>query len=84
MLARFCNENPDTHIKIFIDGIKNIYKRLKIYEIDLAIIDGNYSDDNFLSVLLDVDYLCLAVATTHPFARLKSVSLGQLKKNPLF
>lgn len=82
VLARFCNENPDTHIKIFIDGIKNIYKRLKIYEIDLAIIDGNYSDDNFLAVLLDVDYLCLAVATTHPFARLKSVSLGQLKKEP--
>ena len=71
--------NGDGFADSFADIDGEIYFNLRLRGMD---IDGNYSDDNFLSVLLDVDYLCLAVATTHPFARLNSVSLGQLKKEP--
>lgn len=79
MMAIYCNENPHTHINICTNNINNIYDRLKSYELDLAIVEGNLPDSRFISVLLDTDYLCLIVSPKHRFAGRSSVNLVELK-----
>lgn len=80
VLAIYCTRNPDVHINIHTDTIKKIYEKLKSYEVDLAIMEGRIDDDSFTSVLLDTDYICLAVSPKHRLAKRSSVSLGELKK----
>ncbi len=79
MIAMYCNENTSIHINIFTDTVKNICDRLKSYEADIAIVEGRIPDTSFSSVLLDTDYLCLAVSPNHRFARRSCVSLKELK-----
>lgn len=83
VFAKYCNEHPSTHIKIISDTIKKIYDKLKVYEIDVAIIEGKITDDNYCSVLLDTDFLCLACAPTSHLARKDSISLDELKRENL-
>lgn len=79
VIAMYCNENSEIHINIVTDTIKNIYDRLKAYEVDIAIVEGRIPDAALTSVLLDTDYLCLAVSPKHRFAHRSSVSLSELK-----
>lgn len=80
VFATYCNEHPGIHINILTDNIKNIYDKLQSYEVDLAIVEGNITNKNYTSILLDTDYLCLVVSPKHKFAARKSVSLLELKK----
>ncbi len=80
VFASYCNKNPKVHINIVTNNINIIYDMLKSYELDLAIIEGRITDERFTSILLDTDYLCLAVSPQHKFAKKKSVHLLELKK----
>lgn len=80
VFASYCNKNPKVHINIVTNNINIIYDMLKSYELDLAIIEGRITDERFTSILLDTDYLCLAVSPQHKFAKKKSVNLLELKK----
>lgn len=62
------------------DTIKNLYTKLKNYEIDLAIVEGRIVDSRIRYLTLDTDYLVLAVSMNHPFAKRCSVSLHELKR----
>lgn len=66
VFATICNENPTMHINIRMSTIQKLYTRLKAYEMDLAVVEGELSDPELVSTLLDTDYLCLAVAPQHP------------------
>lgn len=79
-LAVYCTEHENVNIKMITGDIKNLYIKLKSYEIDLAIVEGRHADPNIHYLLLDTDYLVLAVSMEHPFARRKSVTLNELKK----
>lgn len=83
VFAKYCNEHPSTHIKIFSDNIRNIYDKLKVYEVDLAIIEGRIEDDNYYSILLDTDFLCLACSPKSHLAKKESISLEELKNEKL-
>lgn len=83
ILAKYSSSHPNVRINVITDTIKKIYTMLNFYEIDIAIVDGNLAKNNFTSILLDTDYLCLAVSPAHPFARRKSVSLEELRREKL-
>lgn len=83
VMAMYCNEHPHVHINIQTDTIKNLYRRLELYELDMAIVEGILPSHNLESVLLDTDYLCLIVAPTHPFAQHGRVQLEELKNEKL-
>lgn len=83
IFASYCREHPNTHINIVTKDIKNIYNMLRFYELDWAIVEGNIPSGRFTSVLLDTDYLCLAVSPNHKFAAKGSISLPELKKEKL-
>ena len=82
-IALYCLEHPETHISIFTDTIKNLYTSLELYELDLAVVDGPLPASGLNSVLLDTDYLCLAVSPQHRFAGRPEVSLEEVKKEKL-
>ena len=56
---------------------------LKSYELDMAILEGRMSDPDIRYLMLDTDYLVLAVSPNHPFARRSMVTLNELKKERL-
>lgn len=83
VLAKFAAEKGNTHIRIISDTIKNLYDKLKTYEIDIAILEGSIVDKDFNSILLDTDYLVLAVSNDNPLSKKSMVTLADLKKQNL-
>ena len=80
LFTAFCNENPKTHVTIVSDTIQGLYQKLKTYELDLILIDGKISDNNFNSILLDTDYLVLAVGNANPLSKKSPATPDELKK----
>jgi DNA-binding transcriptional LysR family regulator len=83
VFASYFKEHPEIHINIVVNTAKKIYNMLNSYEIDWAIVEGDIPSTDFTSILLDNDYLCLAVSPKHRFAKRKNVSLSELKKEKL-
>ncbi len=79
-LARYCAENDNVIIKMITGTINNLYSKLKEYEIDLAVVEGRITDPSIHHLLIDTDYLVLAVSVNHPFARREMITLNELKK----
>ncbi len=82
-LANYCSKNPRSNIKMITDTISNLYMMLKTYEIDLAIVEGRSHDPGIRYLLMDTDYLVLAVSPDHPFAKKSMVTLNELKKESM-
>lgn len=61
------------------DITENIYERLKYYELDFAIIDGNPYNDDFMSKLLLKDRLIVIAPNEHPLAKEKEITFNMLK-----
>lgn len=79
-LAKYCAQSEGASIKMITDTISNLYKMLKTYELDMAIVEGRISDPSIHYLLLDTDYLVLAVSVNHPFAKKSMVTLNELKR----
>ncbi|MBQ7638423.1 MAG: LysR family transcriptional regulator [Clostridia bacterium] len=82
-LAKYCAENDSISIKIITDTAGNLYKMLKTYELDIAVVESRQSDDDFSFLLLDTDYLVLAVPPKHPLASKDLITFSELKKERL-
>lgn len=79
-LAKYCAQRGSISIKMITDTVSNLCTMLKSYELDIAIIEGRIADPAIHHLLLDTDYLVLAVATDHPFAKKSMVTLEELKQ----
>lgn len=79
-LARYCAETENVIIKMITGTINNLYIKLKEYEIDLAVVEGRITDPSIHHLLIDTDYLVLAVSVNHPYAKRQMISLNELKK----
>ncbi len=82
-LAKYCAQAEGMTIKIISDVINNLYNMLNSYEIDMAIVEGRIPDSNIKHMILDTDYLVLAVSVDHPLASRSLVTLSELKKEKL-
>ncbi|MDE6413943.1 MAG: LysR family transcriptional regulator [Anaeroplasmataceae bacterium] len=83
ILAKFSLEKENLHITIISDTIKNLYNKLKNFEIDVAFVDGKILDDHLNYILLDTDSLVLAVSNHNPLSKKKIISINELKKEKL-
>lgn len=79
-LAKYCAENDNVIIKMITGAINNLYSKLRDYEIDLAVVEGRITDPSIHHLLMDTDYLVLAVSVNHPFAKREMITLSELKK----
>ncbi|MDE7162316.1 MAG: LysR family transcriptional regulator, partial [Anaeroplasmataceae bacterium] len=68
ILAKYSLEKENLHITIISDTIKNLYTKLKNFEIDVAFVDGKIMDDHLNYILLDTDSLVLAVSNNNPLS----------------
>ena len=82
-LAKYCSQNEGISIKMITDTISNLYKMLKTYELDMAVVEGRRPDDKLRFLLLDTDYLVLAVSPNHHLAKKSLITLTELKKERL-
>ena len=83
LLAKYSLEKENMHITIVSDTIKNIYDRLREYELDVAFVDGKILNGSLQYILLDTDNLILAVSNDNPLAKKRIVTLEDLKKEKL-
>lgn len=84
VLAIYGTEHPNIHITVISDTIKNIYDKLRTYEISIAIIEGSLAHpEAFNSILLDTDYLVLAVSNDNPLSSRNVVTLEELKQEKM-
>ena len=79
----YCNEHPDVRINVILDTFDNIYNKLQSFELDWAIVEGQFQDTNYQSLLLDTDDLLLVVSPKHRFSGKTSVNLDELKEERL-
>lgn len=82
-LAKYSNQKGKLKIILFTDTINNLYDMLENYELDLAIVDGAYTDPRFSSMLLDTDYLTCVLSVDNPLARNAAVTLAELKRQKM-
>ena len=82
-LAKYCAENEGVSIKLITEPIKNLYEMLKTYELDMAVVEGRKPDPSLKFILLDTDYLVLAVPAGHPLAKKNLVTLAELRRERL-
>lgn len=82
-LAKYCAENEGISIKLITNPIKDLYRMLKTYELDMAVVEGRKPDSSLKFILLDTDYLVLAVPAGHPLAKKNLVTLAELKRERL-
>ena len=83
VLAKYCSGNEGVSIKIISGTIKNLYEKLKTYEIDLAIVEGKLMDPDFNSLLLDTDCLVLVVSNNNSLAAKNMVTINELKSEKM-
>ncbi|MBQ9048089.1 MAG: LysR family transcriptional regulator [Solobacterium sp.] len=83
VFARFASSSSGTTIKLFTDTQSKLKEKLRNFELDFAIIDGNVSDPSLKSTQLDMDSLMLVVATGHALAEKSIVTVDDIKKEKL-
>ena len=79
-LAEYSNLTKGITIKVSSDTIKNLYEKIKNYELDLAIVEGKITDKKLSSILLDSDSLLVAMSKDNPLSKKKSITIENLKK----
>lgn len=82
-IAIYSSSENAFQIRIVSDTIKNLHRKMKNYEIDLCIINGDIFDKDFEYVTLDDDELLIAVSNSNPLSKLNAITLKQLKKERL-
>jgi len=83
VLARYASENIGITIRLFTGTPAKIRRKLKNYELNLAIVDGSFEDSMLETRQLDVDQLVVVVDPSHRLAAKKSVSLQEIKNEKL-
>lgn len=83
-LAAVLSENQDRidgiQITVKTDTAQNLGEMLRDGRIDFAIIDGSFEDRGLNSVILDTDTLGAVVLPESSYAKKRSISLQELKK----
>src|SRR5690606_17121250 len=82
-IAQYTAENNAFHVRLISDSVKNLYQKMKTYEVDLIIITGNINDKDYSFITLDNDSLAVAVSNDNPNANNESISLSKLTKEKL-
>ena len=83
VFAKYAAANEGLTIKLVTATQTKLKRKLKSYELDLAIMDGAVSDSELVSRQLDVDKLVLAASPSHPLAEKPFVTIEELKKERL-
>ncbi|MCI6907800.1 MAG: LysR family transcriptional regulator [Clostridiaceae bacterium] len=79
IIAIYTSEHPGTQVAVVTDTIKNITSQLKLYKLDIAVVEGDVRVQDYVPVLLDTDSLCVIVSPQHPLAKRHSVTFEDIR-----
>jgi len=79
IIALYCNEHPGTHVTVVTGTMKDINAQLKLYKLDIAVVEGSVKVEDYVPVLLDTDSLCVIVSPEHPLSGRKSVTFEDIR-----
>ena len=82
-LAAYTNGMDGLNMKILTDTTDNLYAMLRSWELDFAFVEGKTADPALKYIMLDTDFLTVAVPPDHPLAKRGTISIDQLKKERL-
>ncbi len=83
-IGQYITDNTNTNLKIISGTTSNLYEALKNYELDFIIVDEPLPDNSqFASRILDTDDLLCFVCAQNPLALKDSITLQELKKEPM-
>lgn len=77
-LGRFSKEYPNLDLEVTIDNTYNICEKVKNFEVDLGLVEGNVPAFKFISNYFYKDKMVLAVPYNHPLAN-REFSIEQLQ-----
>ncbi|NLN50952.1 MAG: LysR family transcriptional regulator [Acholeplasmataceae bacterium] len=84
ILEVFKTKFPGTSYTVHTNNVEQIYQKLRLNELDFAVIDGTPTSKEFASKLLVKDELIFIAPSNHPFANSgEKISLEMLKKEKL-
>ncbi len=83
ILAGYASNSNRLTIKLITGTRSKIIRRLKNYELDLAIVDGDVPDEDLDSKPLGMDQLVLIVSPDNTIAQKKAVSIDDIKREKL-
>jgi len=79
LMARFMSQHPGSRVTLHVANTAEIARRVKNYEIDLGLIEGELADPELQVTRWRADELCVFAAPTHPLAKRKRLSDAELK-----
>ncbi len=79
LMARYMNEHPGSRVTLHVANTAEIARRVKNYEIDLGLVEGELSDPDLKVTRWRSDELCVFASPKHPLARRRRLSDTDLK-----
>lgn len=83
VFARYVSRNAGVSMKLITNTQQVLKEKIKSYELDFAIIDGNFKDPELMGMPLDMDSLVLVVPPDHPLAKKMVVRVEDIEKEKL-
>ncbi|MCG8414179.1 MAG: LysR substrate-binding domain-containing protein [Pseudomonadales bacterium] len=78
IMANFMNEHPSAHVKLTVENTAAIAAKVRNFELDLGLIEGELQDTHLNVQFWRDDELTPFCAPTHPLAAAKQLSEQQL------
>jgi DNA-binding transcriptional LysR family regulator len=79
LMARFMSEHPGSRVTLHVANTAEIARRVKNYEIDLGLVEGELSDPQLKVTRWRSDELCVFASPKHPLAKRRRLSDADLK-----
>lgn len=83
ILMNYNERESGIQIKVVSDSSSALYDMLRNYAVDIAVVEGEFPENDFNSVILDTDYLVAVVPNENPLAEKDMVTVEELKKEKL-
>lgn len=82
-LIQYANERGNLKITVHTSTADDLSRQLQNRTIDLAVVEGPFDCGSFNSIILDTDFLVVAVPNAHPLSGKASVTLEDIKREKL-
>lgn len=79
LMARYMSEHPGSRVSLHVANTAEIARRVKNYEIDLGLVEGELSDPQLRVTRWRSDELCVFASPQHPLAKRRRLSDADLK-----
>lgn len=79
LMARYMKDHPGSRVTLHVANTAEIARRVKNYEIDLGLVEGELSDPQLKVTRWRSDELCVFASPKHPLAKRRRLSDADLK-----